>query len=264
MDQPTSTPRGITIPHHWLRILLIAAAGALALFLANLAVEGYRGYGFISGGGEAATIDVSGSGEIKAVPDMAKINVSVSSLAGTAKVAQDILTTKVANVMAVIRQNGIADTDIELTNYSVDTDGCYNYDSRYSPQNCSASDYTGTQTVTVTVKNVSTLQSLLNSIGSKGGEIQYVSLSSSEDKKLRDEAQQKAVADAREKARRIADNLGVSLGRVVSFNDYNDYSAYSEPVSLYVNYGSGNSVVPTIPAGEQSITAQVTVTFEVH
>ena len=49
------------------------------------------------------------------------------------------------------------------------------------------------------------------------------------------------------KARRIADNLGVSLGRVVSFNDYNDYSAYSEPVSCTKIMGAVTLSSPLSP-----------------
>lgn len=271
MEQPSGNFRGITIPHHWLRILFIAACGALALFLINLAVEGYRGYGFIGGSTKSTNITVTGNGEITATPDTGTITVSVESLAGTQKVAQDTLAKKMEGVLVAIKQAGVADADVKTDNYNVSNNGCDYYNSpnrpvsQYSPMppsNCSSSDYTASQNITVTLHNLANLQTLLSGIGARGGQISSVSLDASNINALRDQAQQKAITDAKTKAQKTASGLGVRLGRVVSFDNYDDSGGY--PTPLYENSYSSGDAIPTVPTGEQKITSQVSVTFEIY
>ena len=89
---------------------------------------------------------------------------------------------------------------------------------------------------------------------------------------LQEEVYNKAIADARAKAKERAKSLGVRLGKIVSVNEGGYPTpyygrAYAEDSIAFPAIGgvlpSPVLVAPEIPAGENKITSQVTIVFEI-
>ena len=59
------------------------------------------------------TIAVNGDGKVFATPDMVRIDISVSELASTSKVAQSKVNDKISQVLNVLKTNGIPEKDIQ-------------------------------------------------------------------------------------------------------------------------------------------------------
>ena len=254
------TNSGFIIKQHWIRTALIALAGAAALFFANLAVAEYRGYGFMGGGSGEATLDVMGEGEVEATPDMAEVELSVESLAGSAKTAQDTLALKTANITAALKTR-ISDADIRTENYTV-YDNCNQYDDVYG--SCTSTNYTARQTIRATVKTLDSLSAVLQDAVNKGAYISNVQLTFRNIDALNAQAEKIAIENAKAKAKATADTLGVRIGRVVSFDNYGDYDYDYAKETDYAFTGSRSTTVPTIPIGNQKIRTQVSVTFAIH
>jgi hypothetical protein len=74
-----------------------------------------------------------------------------------------------------------------------------------------------------------------------------------------------AIADAQAKAKTLASQLGVSLIRIVSFSDNN--GSYPQPVMYAMNASTDSAKaapVPDISTGQQKVTSNVTITYEIQ
>ena len=86
---------------------------------------------------------------------------------------------------------------------------------------------------------------------------------------VQDQARDEAIADAKQKAEMLAKQLGVRLVRVVSYNDSGNY-----PQPMYARdmaYGMGGAenqstkaVAPSISIGENKVTSNVSITYEIR
>jgi uncharacterized protein YggE len=83
---------------------------------------------------------------------------------------------------------------------------------------------------------------------------------------LKDEARGKAIEKAREKAKILAKQLGVNLGQVV---DFSEGGSGGYPV-MYATKAMDGGVsamperAPELPKGENKITSNVTITYEIR
>jgi uncharacterized protein len=81
------------------------------------------------------------------------------------------------------------------------------------------------------------------------------------------EAREQAINDAEEKAEELADQLGVSLVRIVGFNEggggYPVQYARAEMTMMALDEGAVGSA-PSLPVGENKISSFVTITYEIR
>jgi uncharacterized protein YggE len=82
--------------------------------------------------------------------------------------------------------------------------------------------------------------------------------------KLKAEAREKAINDAKVKARELRGQLGVRLGRIVSFSE----NTGGYPMPMYEMKGAatgmgGGGGGPELPTGENEITVNVSITYEI-
>lgn len=254
---------------------LIGVLVFLALFLA---VKTIHEVGATYGENYPAnqTITVSGKGEVISVPDIATISFSVVEEAKTVADAQKKATDRSNKAMDYLKKAGIADKDIKTTFYSIYPKYEQQYQSGipcyqgYCPQPTKSVviGYEVSQGTEVKIRDISKAGDILTGVGTIG--VQNVSgLSFSVDKidDVRREARDKAIADARAEASKLAKALGVRLVKVVSYNDSSYYPVYAKMMSSDVAYGRGGGEVaaaPSISVGEDKITANVSVTFEIR
>jgi hypothetical protein len=212
----------------------------------------------------ANTIAVSGEGKVEATPDLATVDVGVLSQGTTAAEVTTQNNTKVDQLIAFLKQQGVAAADISTSNFSLSPQQDY---SKGTPV---ITGYQGQQSLTVKVHGVDKSQSVLNSIlggaaNNGANEIDNVSLSVENPDALQQQAQTIAIANAKTKAQALAQAAGLSLGKVVNVSEQNTEVPGPVPFalnSLAMSAGSA-PVAPSIQTGSQEIDETMTVTFEV-
>ena len=241
----------------------------LAIFLAVQALGALKDLGNI----EPAynLISVVGEGEVVSIPDTASFSFSVSAEAKTVAEAQSQVTEKMNGLFTELKNLGIEEKDIKTTNYSIWPKYSYSqavctlqYPSYCPPGKQVLDGYTASHSVTVKVRKTYEVGKALSLVAEKGAtDISNVSFVVEDEEKLIEEARAKAIKNARDKAKALADELNVRLVRVISFNENSNGRPY------YEAYGMGGDMVkaastPTVPVGENTTTISVTVTYEIR
>jgi uncharacterized protein YggE len=181
----------------------------------------------------------------------------------------------------------VADKDIQTSDYSIDPQ--YEYQNAVCPMASSADSavsssgmmiptycppgkqtltgYTVSESITVKLRDLSKAGALLVSLGSAGvSDLNGPSFAVDDPNAVQDQARTKAIADAQSKAGELAKELGVRIVRVVSFTDNN--SGVIRPVmyamGAVANADSKSVAVPEIATGQQKVTDNVTITYEIR
>ena len=212
-------------------------------------------------------ISVSGSGEVLAVSDIASLNVNLTKDGTTAKEAQDLLNESITKTLSYLKDQKIEDKDIKSEygglspKYSYEK--CYTYP---CPVNSKIIGYTATQSIAIKVRDVDNANTIKT--GLAGLEITDISgptFGMDDEEGYKDQARSKAIIEAKAKADVLAKDLGVRLGKVVSFSEDNggNYPMYKEGLMSMAG-AADNAVPPTLPKGENKITSNVTITYEIR
>lgn len=255
---------------------LIATLILLSVFLATKTIGAFREYRFIGSSPQLqSTITVNGKGEVSATPSIGLFTFTVSEESLVVKEAQDEAAQKSNAILKYLKENGVAAKDITTSGYNVYPR--YEYGAApverqvYSPYPVPVPDgkqrlaaYVVSQSVTVKVRNLDTAGKLLAGVGEIGASnISGLSFDYDDRDALVKEARDKAIAEARGEASKLAKALGVRLVRIVS---YNEGGGYPVPMVMYAkeaSSGRGGGVTPEIPVGEEKITANVSITYEI-
>lgn len=214
------------------------------------------------------TVTVDGMGKVTAVPDVATISFTVSENGDTASQATDAAAKKTNVAIAVATGLGIEEKDIKTTSYSLSPryayqPPCY---SGYCPQTESRIiGYSISQTIEVKVRDLDKVGQALSGLADAGVSNLYgPNFMVDDEDALKAEARKEAIKEARTKAKALAKDLGVRLVRVSSY--------YESGGPIYYGYGKGGaamdaaapSATPSVPTGENEISVNVTVTYEIR
>jgi len=175
-------------------------------------------------------LQVTGTGEVTVVPDMAYINIGVHSEAddvSSALSANNELATKLSDAL---QAEGVEKKDIQTTNFNVYP--MTHYDNMGQPTGTS---YDVDNTVYVTVRNLSNLGKLLDvAIKAGANNIYGISFDIADKETVLAQARELAIKDAQTKAQSIASVAGVTLGEIISIDV--STPSYNQP---YFGYGKG-------------------------
>lgn len=257
------------------KMAAVAALGALALWGAVEAVSAMKEFRYIGAGVSASnTINVSGEGEVFAVPDIATFTVGVTEEAEDVATAQEAVNEQMDAIISFLEGEGIEERDIKTTNYNVRPR--YEYRENTGelrepvPGERVLVGFEVTQRIEVKVRDTERAGEILSGTGSLGAtNVSGLSFTIDDDDALLAEARELAIADAREKAQTLADDLGVQLVRVVGFNE----SGGQPPVPYRASFGADDGAAvmeqtavggANLPTGENKMTSNVTVTYEIR
>lgn len=228
--------------------------------------------------GNLSSIVVEGKGEVQAVPDIATVTFSIRKEGKTVKEAQDEVSKVEKLALDSLKTNNVADKDVKTSNASFYPKYEYKYDYpklapctiEYGcpPQNGKnvIVGYEASESITVKVRNVDTVGKVMQDLGTVGvSDLNGPNFAIDDEETLKTEARAKAIDDAKSKAEVLAKDLGVRLVRIVSFNESGSY--YPMPM-----YASGammkdavaESAPAQVPKGENTITSNVTITYEIR
>jgi uncharacterized protein YggE len=241
---------------------------ALGLFLTAQFINTVKANRYIGAGMAVSnTISVSGNGEVQAVPDIATVYVTIREDGKTQKEAQDKATAKESKVLEAIRGLGVEDKDIKTTSNSVNpqynrTDiVCITYPCPQPKQEITG--YEAYESIEVKVRETEDAGKITAAITNAGAEFSGPNYAIDEDEMYKDQAREKAIDDAREKAEKLAAQLGVHLVRITSFSENGNYPMMYAKAEMAMDSSAG-APVPQLPKGENTITSSVTVTYEIR
>ena len=258
------------------RTALLVVVVLLAVFLAVKTFGELKGLRYIGAGlPPSNTITISGYGESFGVADVAEFTFTVSSERSTVAAAQEDATTRINTLTSYLDEQGVEEADIKTTDYSVYPQ----YD--WVQAACQPSGicppgrqvlrgYEVRQTTSVKVRDTAKAGDLLSGVGSQGAtEVSGLNFTFDDPDAVDAEARAEAIADAKEKAEELADALGVSLVRVVSFNENKSYPGSPSPYyRLEAGMGGADMAVqnsaPEISVGQNKVTTNVSVTYEIR
>lgn len=199
------------------------------------------------------TITVSGTGLVTLTPDIARVSIGVHSQDASATTAMNDNNEKTEAVIAAIREAGVAEQDIQTTNFSVYPQ--QQYDDRGT---ITGIIYMVDNTVYVTIRDLDKLGDMLDaSVRAGANNISGISFDVADKSNALSEARQEAVAEARKQAEELTSASGVRLGEVqtISYYDSTPSPYYYETRALDMA-----SSVP-VQAGSMQITTTVTIVY---
>ncbi len=248
------------------RIALIGVLSILSLFLLVNTISSAENLGRPAHPA-TDTITVSGTGQATLPPDIARISFTVENTAASVSAAQ-AATTKQANAaIRFVKGQGILDADIKTLSYAVTPQ--YSYPNPcppgvFCPRGNSSPTVTGYQvseTLQVKVHDLSQTGALLDGLGKL--EVQNISgpaFGLNDATSGYDAARADAIEKAKGQAALLASELGVSLGKIVNFSE----SSGSPYPMMMRAAGAAQAATPEIPAGQNTYTASVSITYEIH
>lgn len=249
-----------------------AAAGALsvlALFLLALTIHAWGDIGR-STNPYTNTITVEGSGKAAAVPNVAVISFSVTQSEAAVADAQAAATAKTNAALDAVKKLGIDDKDVKTVSYNVYPK--YDQSAPCYSGNCPNTSpkivgYEVSQSIEVKVRDTAKAGDVLQALGTLG--VQNISgpnFTVDENDAVKNEARAEAIKNAQAKAKELASELGVSLGKVVSFYEN------TGPYPVYDSYGAKGGAMgtaaaappPSLPTGENETDVSVSITYEIR
>lgn len=204
------------------------------------------------------TMSLSGSGEISARPDSASIRAGVVTEAVDAASALRRNSDSVKILFAALKESQIADRDMRTSSFNVSP--IYTRPPRGEPAQITG--YRVTNAVTIQVRDLAKLGALLDQLVKAGGnQMNGVRFYIENPQELMDEARRRAVADVRRKADIYAKAAGIKIKRVMSISENGARSP--QPMLRSMAAMDKAESVP-VAAGEQTIRASVTITYEIE
>ena len=205
------------------------------------------------------TITVSGEGTISGTPDQAQLSAGVATAAPTAQAALAENARKMTAVFDALKQMGVPERAIQTSNFSVQPQ----YATNARGEQGRITGYQVSNQVDVTLDDTKKLGPALDTLIAAGAnQIDSVGFGIKNPEALRTKAREAAIADARSRAETYARAAGVAVGGVLSIAD----NGGSMPMPMNRIRAMAGLVAPTetpTAAGEMSVTANVTVVFEI-
>lgn len=225
------------------------ALGVIPVIAAILLAVGYQ-----SANAQVAEtargISVTGTAEVRAMPDIAYVTLGVRTRNPQADRAASENAATTTKVTQAIRQLGIEEADIETVQYTLQP--VFEYPQSGRPR---LTGYEATNFVKVTVRNLAQVGRVIDAgVAAGANVVQDVSFALRDESAVRATAITRAVQDGRAKATVMARALDVQLGRLLSA---------SESVSpiVYPMFARAEAVggQPDTPISPQQIVVRVTV-----
>ena len=256
-----------------------------SLFLFALFASELKSYQFIGRDvpGAQTTISVNGEGEAFRAPDIAEISFSITKEAKTAAEARKVVDDSMKTIHAFLTESKVEDKDIKTTGYNmypkyewvrkpcfVDARaGATGLTYPCNDGNQVLTGYEVTQSVDVKLRKIDDAGTVLGGLNDKGAtNISGPTFRVDNADAVKAEARTEAIKKAKLKARELADSLGVTLVRIVSFSEGGDYGVYNYArggAEMMVKSMDAGAPAPAdIPVGENKFISNVNIIYEIR
>jgi len=212
-----------------------------------------------TGGQPDRTLNVTGLGHVDITPDIAYIYIGIHTEGASASDAVKSNNTQTEVLIKALTDSGVDAKDIRTTNFGIWPSTQYGPDGQ-----ALGTVYMVDNTVYVTVRELDGLGDLLDSaIEAGANSINSIQFDLADKTEALKEARADAVKNAAEQAAELAEAAGLKLGEIVNVSYFD-----SQPYPYSVGKGGGGggagieAAVPIQP-GQLTITANVSLTYEI-
>lgn len=205
------------------------------------------------------TVDVTGQGEIEAIPDAAWIDMAIESRNRKLDIAQSEVAQRVASFLQLTDRIGVDRKYIRTTGKTVRPE--YRWDEKTSRQYLIG--YYVSRQLQVDLRDLDRLGDLMHQAVEAGvNNVSSPQLRATNERELQRQALALAAADAKANAQVLASSLGARLGEVRHINAHQQ-SHYPQPVYRMAAMDASVKMEAsqTYEAGQLRITAQVNASF---
>ncbi len=201
-----------------------------------------------------ATVNVTGEGIVRVVPDEVTISVRVENTGENTKTLKDQNDATINEVLKFIKKMGIDDKDVKTEYIQLNK----NYDYNSKTYTLSAN-----QSLSVKLRDLTKYEALMKGLMESGiNRIDGVNFSSSNKTALESQARKKAVENAQMKAKEYVGVLDQTIGKAILISEFQNTSG-PQPMyktAMMDSSASGNES-QTIALGEMEIRTTVNVSF---
>jgi uncharacterized protein YggE len=210
----------------------------------------------------SSELSVVGEGKVDVTPDTAYVDIGVTiEKVATADEAQSKLRDQNNKIIAAMKAIGITTENIKTSNFSISPN--YIYDGGKNKTD----GFNGNASVTVKTDKVELAGKVIEE-ATKAGATNVGGARFVVDKPevYREQARDKAIANAKEQAAKIAGSLGITLGRVTNIVESSaggfPQPIYAEKLMALDARASGSGQTPNLEPGTQTVSTTVTLYFE--
>lgn len=221
-----------------------------------------------TGGRAAGSITVIGQGRAVATPNVARVTLGVEATADTVRQAATEANTKTAAIIARLKSLGVADKDIQTSQYSIfpvregggpvaAAAGAPAATATPKPQ------FRVSSTVNVTLRDLNAVGPAIDGAIEAGANVAGgIQFSVDDPTPPMDQARGNAVADARRQAQQIAQAAGVTLGPPRVITEVIGSAAPQMDLAAGVARAMPAAAPPPVQGGELTFTEQIQITYE--
>jgi uncharacterized protein YggE len=204
-------------------------------------------------------LDISATGTVTRVPDLAIISAGVVTKSTTATGAIAENAARMERVRAALKRAGIADRDIQTSSINLNPD--YRYENNQPPV---LTGYQASNNVSVKFRDIRNSGKILDALVAEGAnQINGPSLTIDKPEAAYDEARTKAIAEGRARADLYARALGMRVVRLLSVSESGGYSrppmAYAADMMV-----SAQRAKTEIDPGTQDLQISLAMSFELQ
>lgn len=206
----------------------------------------------------ADSFSVTGTGRASIAPNEAVVRAGVQARGATAEAAQDQMNSVINKVSQAVQNLGIPKADIQTENYNINPE----YDYANGTQRITG--YSGNTNLNITVSDIKKVDSVIDTATTNGANvISGADFRNSDDTKAMDEARDKAVADAKSKAKMAAKAAGFKLGKLISYQE--NTGGDGKVIPFAADRAGGSVTNPTqIEPGTNEVVVNVTLSYQIQ
>jgi uncharacterized protein len=204
-------------------------------------------------------VTVGGEATIALTPDLAQATGGVTTEAKTVREASDANAQAMNAVIAALKEAGIADKDIQTSQFTVSPVYSQNRPGRSDEPRITG--YRASNQVRFNIRDVAKVSEVLDRALAAGAtDLRGVTFTVSDTSTAKDQARTEAIADARRRAEVYARAVGAQVGRAISVTETG--TAPPRPMMMSRGAEVAAAAPPPIAPGETTLQISVTVSFE--
>ena len=206
------------------------------------------------------SIVISEIGEVYASPDLAVVTFAVVNEAKSVTDAMNENSATMNNVINAVKEQGIEDKDLKTTSFNIYPRYEYS-EGTYGKR--TLVEYEVVQELQAKIRDLGKIGIIIERAADSGANrVDDLYLTIDDQDALKKQAREQAIAQAKVKAEELTLQLGVKLGKIVSFNENFYVPRYDTQFSMKEGIGGGE--VPDIQTGENKISVSVVITYEIY
>ena len=205
-------------------------------------------------------LDITASGEVTRIPDVAVISAGVVTRQQTASSAIQENSSRMERVLAALKKAGVAERDVQTSSLSLSPE--YRYQENQPPQ---LVGYAASNQVSIRFRDIRNSGKILDALVAEGAnQINGPSLTIDKPEAALDEARQQAIANGRARAELYARTLGKRVARVVSVSEGGGNYPVPPPMPVMMEARMAGQADTKVVPGEQKLQVSVSMVFDLQ